>query len=231
MLRQVSSIFAQVVTNDDQKGKSSPKSIIMSAALYNHHLNLYRDIHIMLNQQDRVLHDGEHHQVIIEGRRQKMRMPRTEFFKLRVEGLRAHMNTYDPRMVVLRNDDKVEVPLSIARAMNVTMLQATAYVFDYFSEMKNTDYVKWLKALKKKGFPYAGPGSLQETFNTYIDLHYLAARLQDEVLPVPKVPNWTRMAASPDNSRHIPDPGADIDVRKMFAPVDVKSMITPPTIK
>lgn len=216
MLEQVRQIFARIVANDESKGSSTPKSIIMSGMLYNYHLNLYRDIHIMLNQQDKVLHDGEHRQVIAEGLRLRMAMPRTELFKLRVAGLRAHMNTYDPRKVTRRKGDKVEVPIHIARAMNATMLLATAYVYDYFSEIKNSEYVKRLRQLKTAGFPYAGPGSLQETFNTYVDLHYLAAQLDAEVVPVPKVLNWTLMPKSPDNSRDIPDPGAHVDVRGLL---------------
>lgn len=219
MLEQVRQIFARSIANDGHKDKTNPKSLIISGLLYNYHLNLYRDIHIMLNQQDKVLHDGEHRQVVLEGLQMKMRMPRTELFKLRVAALRAHMNTYDPRHVTHRPHDKVEVPIHIARAMNATMLLATAYVHDYFSEIKRSDYIKRLRQLKQAGFPYAGPGSLQETFNTYVGLHMLAAQLEAEVVPVPKVPNWTLQPKSPDNSRHIPDPGDHVDVKKLLAPV------------
>lgn len=219
MLEQVRQIFARSIVNDESKDKTSPKSIIISGMLYNYHLNLYRDTHIMLNQQDKVLQDGEHRQMMLEGLQMKMRMPRTDLFKLRVAGLRAHLNTYDPRRVIHRPNDKVEVPIHIARAMNATMLLATAYVHDYFSEIKQSDYVKRLRQLKLAGFPYAGPGSLQETFNTYIDLHLLAAQLEAEVIPVSKVLNWTLQPKSPDNSRHIPDPGDHVDVKKFLTPV------------
>lgn len=218
MLEQVRQIFARSIVNDEHRDKTNPKSLIVSGLLYNYHLNLYRDIHIMLNQQDKVLHDGEHRQVVLEGLQMKMRMPHTELFKLRVAGLRAHMNAYDPRRVTYRPQDKVEVPIHIARAMNATMLLATAYVHDYFSEIKHSDYIKRLRQLKQAGFPYAGPGSLQETFNTYVDLHMLAAQLEAEVIPASKVLNWTLQPKSPDNSREIPDPGDHVDVRKLLTP-------------
>ena len=218
MLEQVRQIFANSVDIDVSKDNPRPKSILMSGTLYNAHLNLYRDIHIMLNQQDKVLNDGEHRQVIVEGLQQNLRMPRTELFKLRVAGLRAHINTYDPRRVTRRPQDRVEVPVDIARAMNATMLLATSYMFDYFSEIKQSDYIKHLRQLKQAGAPYAGPGSLQETFNTYIDLHLLAARLSAEVVPAAKVKNWVFLPKSPDNSRDIPDPGSQIDVKKLLKP-------------
>ena len=218
MLEEVRQVFARSIANDESREKTHPKSLIISGILYNYHLNLYRDIHIMLNQQDKVLHDGEHRQVVLEGVQMKMRMPRTELFKLRVAGLRAHMNTYNPRRVTHRPNDKVEVPIHIARAMNATMLLATAYVYDYFSEIKQSDYIKRLRQLKQAGFPYAGPGSLQETFNTYVSLHMLAAQLESEVVPVSKLLNWTLQPKSADNSRHIPDPGDHVDVKKMLKP-------------
>ncbi len=219
MLREVRDIFAQIAnTKDAEFAKATPKNIVMSGVLYNYHLNLYRDAHIMLNQQERVLRDGEHQQVIIDGLRKRLRMPRTDLFSLRMAGLRAHLNSYDPRDMKRLPGDKAAVPVSVARAMNATMLLTTAYVFDYFAEMKNSDYTRWLRKLKEDGVPYAGPGSLQETFNTYIDLHYLAAQLQSEALPPRLWPNWTRQPASPDNSRHIPDPGAHIDVKKLITP-------------
>lgn len=224
MLRQVSSIFARVANNDEGMDGLGllPKCIRMSGILYNLHMNLYRDSHIMLNQQERVLNDGEHCQVIIDGLRKKLRMPRTELFRLRVAALRAHLNSYDPRNVRHREGDIVEIPLPVARAMHATMLLSTQYVFDYFTEMKQSDYVKWLRELKQSGVPYAGPGSLQEVFSTYLTLHYLAARLQEEALPPRLWPNWTRPPVSSDNSRHIPDPGSHIDV---------KAIITPPAVK
>lgn len=218
MLEQVRQIFAKSVDIDASTDNPRPKSIMMSGTLYNAHLNLYRDIHVMLNQQDKVLNDGEHRQVIIEGLQKKMSMPRTELFKLRVAGLRAHMNSYDPRRVAHRPQDRVEVPVAMARAMNATMLLATSYMFDYFSEIKQSDYVRHLRQLKEAGVPYAGPGSLQETFNTYLDLHYLAAHLSAEVVPKVKIKNWAVLPKSPDNSREIPDPGANIDVRKLIKP-------------
>lgn len=219
MLEQVRQIFANSVDIDLSQPGPRPKSILMSRTLYNSHLNLYRDIHIMLNQQDKVLNDGEHRQVILEGLQMKMRMPRTELFKLRVAGLRAHINTYDPRRVLHRPENRVEVPVAMARAMNATMLLATAYMYDYFTEIKQSDYIKRLRELKQAGFPYAGPGSLQETFNTYVDLHILAAQLENEVVPAAKVKNWTFLPKSADNSRDIPDPGAEIDVKKLLKPI------------
>lgn len=218
MLEQVRQIFANSVDNDKTQAPPRSKSILMSGMLYNCHVNLYRDIHIMLNQQEKVLNDGEHRQVILEGLRMKMRMPRTELFKLRLDGLRAHVNSYDPRHVKRRPHDRVEVPVNIARAMNATMLLATSYLYDYFSELKQSDYIKRLRQLKEVGFPYAGPGSLQETFNTYVDVHVLAAQLEDEVIPKAKPKNWMFLPASADNTRDIPDPGAQIDVKKLLVP-------------
>ena len=219
MLRQVRDIFAQIAnTKDAELAVATPKNIVMSGMLYNYHLNLYRDSHIMLNQQERVLNDGEHCQVIIDGLRNRLRMPRTELFNLRVSALRAHLNSYNPRDIQRIAGDRVVVPVPVARAMNATMLLTTAYVFDYFSEIKNSDYVRWLRQLKQDGVTYAGPGSLQETFNTYMNLHYLAGQLQSEALPARLWPNWTRQPASPDNSRHIPDPGTHINVRELLTP-------------
>lgn len=220
MLRQVSSIFARVANHDaNADGIGAPvMRIRMSSLLYNLHMNLYRDSHVMLDQQERVLNDGEHQQVIIDGMRRNLRMPRTELFRLRVSALKAHLNSYNPRDGMKRRKDMVEVPLHVARAMHATMLLSTQYVFDYFTEMKQSDYMKCLRQLKKEGVPYAGPGSFQEVFSTYLTLHYLAAQLEAEALPPRLSPNWTRQSGSPDNSRNIPDPGAHIDVKAIITP-------------
>lgn len=215
-MEQVRKIFAQCVDVDLTQDFPRAKSFTMSAALHELHLDLYRDVHIMLDQQDKVFKDGEHRQLIEEGLQMNMRMPHISVFKLRVDALRAHINTYNPFEAKTNDKGRVTVPVHVARGMNATLLLASCYVHDYFSELANTDYAKRIRQLREAGVPYAGPCSLQETFNTYIDLHYIAAQLEHEVVPVSKLKNWFLQPKTPENSRHIPDLCEQYDVKKLL---------------
>lgn len=197
MLEDVRSVFLLVSNHRD--GMSVPDysnmHFLVSGSLHAMHVNLYRESRIMVDQLERVLNDGEHRQVIEEGRLLRMRMPDTESFRLRIEAFRAHLDSYDPRQVTRISGDRVQIPLHVARNMHTTNLLATSFVYDFFSEIQRTDYLKYLRQLRAQGFMYAGPICVQEVFNPYLTLHYLAAFLKQEAAPEKLPVNWTRRTA------------------------------------
>lgn len=205
MLEDVRSVF--LLVSNHREGTSVPDysnmHFLVSGSLYAMHAHLYRESRTMIDQLERVLNDGEHRQVIEEGRTLRMRMPDTESFRLRIEAFRAHLDSYDPRQVVRLPGDRVQIPLSTARNMHTTNLLATSFVYDFFSEIQRTDYLKYLRQLRTQGFMYAGPVCVQEVFNPYLTLHYLAAFLKQEAAPEKLPVNWMRRATtartSPDN--------------------------------
>ncbi|QQG36100.1 MAG: hypothetical protein HYS17_11515 [Micavibrio aeruginosavorus] len=208
MLEDVRSVFLRVANHRD--GMTVPDysnmHFLISGSLHAMHVNLYRESRIMIDQLERVLNDGEHRQVIEEGRTLRMRMPDTESFRLRIEAFRAHLDSYDPRQVTRLPDGRVQIPLRIARSTHTTNLLATSFVYDFFSEIQRTDYLKYLRQLRAQGFMYAGPICVQEVFNPYLTLHYLAAFLKQETSPEKLPVNWMRRATSDRASRGNPPP-------------------------
>ena len=158
------------------------------------HLNLHREARILVDQLERVLDDGEHRTIIEEGQQLKMRMPDTDSFRLRIEAMRAHLDSYDPHHVFRLPGDRVDVPLHTARNMHTTTLLTTSFVYDFFSAILCSDYMKNIRRLKADGIPYAGPLCVQEAFSPYVTLHFLASFLRQEAMPERLPANWMRRA-------------------------------------
>lgn len=194
MFEDVRAVFTRVANN--QKGLCAPihehSCFLISDTLYAMHLHLHKEARAMIDQFERVLDDGEHRLVIDEGRQLKMRMPDTESFYMRVDAIRAHLDSYDPDHVRRNEDRTVLVPIPTARAMHATALQSMSFVRDFFAEVQKTDYLRYLRKLKQDGVAYAGPMCIQEVFNQYVTLHYLAASLEKEARPERLPANWTR---------------------------------------
>ena len=194
MLRYVRDIFAEVANSRDNEDVYPYTGLRfrMSDVLYNQHVHLYRQSRLMIDQLEQVLKDGEHRLVIEEGQQLKLRMPHIESFDYRIAALRGQLDSYDPRDVIRLPGGTVHVPINTARNMHATALHVTSFVFDFFSEIKRSDYMKYLRRLRDNGVPYAGPGAIQDVLNTYLALHYVAAFTKSEVLPVRLPVNWTR---------------------------------------
>ena len=196
MLEDVRAVFLKV---SNQQDGQSPSSLAperyrfrISGNLYAMHLNLHRETRALIDQLERVLDDGEHRTLIEEGRVLKMRMPDTDSFRLRIEAMRAHLDSYDLRDIKRLPNDRVEVPMTTARNMHTTTLLTTSFVYDFFYAILATDYMKNIRRLKSEGVTYAGPICVQEAFNPYLTLHYLASFLRREAAPGHLPANWMR---------------------------------------
>lgn len=198
MLDDVRKVFLGVANN--KAGASVPDCDNMrfrvSGALYGTMVNLHREARVMADQLENVLDDGEHRLMIEEGQQLKMRMPDTDSFRLRIESLRAHLNSYDLNGIIRHADDRYEIPVNTARNMHTTALLTASFVYDFFSAILATDYLKNIRRLKSTGMTYAGPLCVQEAFNPYVTLHYLAAFMKQESSPALPI-NWMRKKGAP----------------------------------
>jgi|GEM_PF-1871865 len=199
MLEDVRKVFLRVANHKD--GAAIPDCDNMrfriSGTLYGTMLNLHREARIMVDQLERVLDDGEHRLMIEEGQILKMRMPDTDSFRLRIEAMRAHLDSYDLNRVVRLPGDRYDIPVHTARNMHTTALLTTSFVYDFFYAILATDYMKNIRRLKSTGMTYAGPLCVQEAFNPYVTLHYLASFLKMEAEPERLPANWMRKPNPP----------------------------------
>jgi hypothetical protein len=132
MLEDVRSVFLKVSNHRDDQSVPENETVSwrfrISGNLYAMHLNLHREARILVDQLERVLDDGEHRTIMEEGKQLKMRMPDTDSFRLRIEAMRAHLDSYDLKNVRRLPGDRVEVPLSTARNMHTTTLLTTSFI-------------------------------------------------------------------------------------------------------
>ncbi|MFN3826852.1 MAG: hypothetical protein ACK4NR_04425 [Micavibrio sp.] len=206
MFEDVRAVFSRVA--NDRKGICAPiherSAFLISHKLYALQLHLHKEARIMIDQFENVLDDGEHRLVIDEGRQMKMRMPDTDSFRMRIDAMRAHLDSYEPDDVRINTKEcTVLVPVTTARAMHATALQTMSFVRDFFAEVQKTDYLRYLKKLKADGVAYAGPMCVQEVFNQYVTLHYLAAYLDKEARPDRLPVNWTRKPPSQNDAQKV----------------------------
>ena len=199
MLEDVRKIFLRVANNRD--GVAVPDCDNMrfriSGTLYGTMLNLHREARIMVDQLERVLNDGEHRLMIEEGQALKMRMPDTDSFRLRIEAMRAHLDSYDLNHVVRLSDDRYDIPVHTARNLHTTALLTTSFVYDFFYAILATDYMKNIRRLKSSGTTYAGPLCVQEAFMPCVTLTDLVSFLKMEAMPVRLPANWMRKPYPP----------------------------------
>ncbi len=200
MLEDVRSVFLKVSNQRDDESSSglAPERyrFRISGVLYAHQINLYREARELVDQLERVLDDGEHRTLIEEGKILKMRMPDTDSFRLRIEAMRAQLDSYDPRDVKRLPGDMVEVPMNTARNMHTTTLMTASLVYDFFYAIMCSDYMKNIRRTKELGAVYAGPICVYEAYRPYFTLHYLASSLRHEAVPEQLPANWMRKTPS-----------------------------------
>lgn len=192
MLESVRDIFSKIA--NDRAGVPSlsrPSAVRVPLDLYFQLCAVYRDTVRLIDQLETVLEDGEHCLVIEEGKALGLKMPDTESFRYRLPAYRAQTRSYSP-FEVTRDGDSVYMPIHVARGLYTTALLGISLTHDTFESVLKSDYWKYLRELKQRGAPYAGPACIPEMMSAHITLQIAAQFVRRHALPARLPINWTR---------------------------------------
>ena len=162
------------MTEHDNSSTWDPKTRIRRVKvhrdIYNAYVELYRSACIMTQKMDEVLDHFEHQRLISTGTQMGYRMPDVEAVAARNAIIKIYLDGLNPYHGVYEHDGMVEFPARTASQMHLVARHSAMMIADVVNNINQSDYMLWIRNLKKVGGAYQGPTSLQEVFNVWMNL-------------------------------------------------------------
>lgn len=124
----------------------------------------------MLCKMEAVLSDPHHQDIIRRGPALGYRMPDTNGITNRTAALKAVITHYRDYDFHYKPGSQIALPARTVHGLFFTAIHSALLVDDVFKNIRHSEYMLWLRALKVTGEPYQGPTSLQEVCNTWQSL-------------------------------------------------------------
>lgn len=138
--------------------------------VFNAYVEVYRSACIMTQKMDEVLDHFEHQRLINTGVQMGYRMPNVEAVAARNAIIKIYLDGLDPFHQAYERDGVIEFPARTASQMHLVARHSTMMIADVVNNINQSDYMLWIRNLKKMGGAYQGPTSLQEVFNVWMNL-------------------------------------------------------------
>lgn len=161
------------------------RKIAVGKDLYDTYIKLYfRSLHLA-QKLEQIVNDGEHQLCMQEGRDAGWNLPKGDYMREDVLRLKSFLKGLDPfNSVSCRGGSHVKISAHMAVDMHHLLQINILMVGKLFDMFRETDYLNYHRELKAKGFKYAGPTSLSEIVNIYMQSahtqnktqHYLQQR-------------------------------------------------------
>lgn len=144
------------------------RCIRMHREVFNAYVEVYHSACIMAEKMDEVLEHYEHQRLISTGVLHGYKMPNVEAVSARNSILKLYLEGLDLYRDAHERNGAIEIPAKTARQMHMVARQADLIFADVINNINGSDYMLWIRNLKKMGGAYQGPTSLQEVFNLWV---------------------------------------------------------------
>jgi hypothetical protein len=145
------------------------RKITVSKELYNAYIKLYFRSLQLAKKLECILNDGEHQLCMDEGQKDGWNLPDHDYMHDDVNHLKTVLKKLDPfRSIPIHNGSHVKISAHLAVEMHHLLqinILMSAKLFDMFRE---SEYLPFHRDLRERGIKYAGPTSLSEIVNTYM---------------------------------------------------------------